>query len=58
MLVQFCRTLAFNQLMNPQEITVTNYTGEAREYLKRMIEVMGARFTANMSMHNTVVIAA
>ena len=44
--------------MNPQEITVTNYTGEAREYLKRMIEVMGAHFTPNMSPQNTVVIAA
>lgn len=45
-------------LMNSKEITVTNYTGEAREYLKRLIEVMGATFTPNMSPRNTVVIAA
>jgi hypothetical protein len=39
-------------------ITVTNYTGEAREYLKKLIAVMGATFTASMSMQNTVLIAA
>lgn len=42
----------------PQEITVTNYTGEAREYLKRLIQVMGAKFTPSMSGKNTVVVAA
>ncbi|KDQ49612.1 hypothetical protein JAAARDRAFT_165491 [Jaapia argillacea MUCL 33604] len=40
------------------EITVTNYTGEAREYLKKLITAMGAQFTASMSAKNTVVIAA
>ncbi|KAF7361822.1 hypothetical protein MVEN_00526500 [Mycena venus] len=40
------------------QITVTNYTGEAREYLKRLIQVMGATFTPNMSGDNTVLIAA
>ena len=45
-------------LTSHKEITVTNYTGEAREYLKRLIEVMGARFTPNMSSQNTVVVAA
>lgn len=39
-------------------ITVTNYTGEAREYLKKLINVMGATFTASMSNQNTVLIAA
>jgi len=48
----------YSSLTSLKEITVTNYTGEAREYLKRLIEVMGARFTANMSSQNTVVIAA
>ncbi|KAJ6499219.1 hypothetical protein C8R45DRAFT_821020 [Mycena sanguinolenta] len=40
------------------KITVTNYTGEAREYLKRLIQMMGAEFTPNMSGTNTVLIAA
>ncbi|KAF7376219.1 hypothetical protein MSAN_00037000 [Mycena sanguinolenta] len=40
------------------KITVTNYTGEAREYLKRLIQIMGAEFTPNMSGTNTVLIAA
>ena len=47
-----------SSLTSLKEITVTNYTGEAREYLKRLIEVMGARFTPNMSSQNTVVVAA
>lgn len=41
-----------------QEITVTNYTGEAREYLKKLIMAMGATFTPSMSGKNTVLIAA
>lgn len=41
-----------------QEITVTNYTGDAREYLKKLIEAMGGTFTPSMSPKNTVVIAA
>ncbi|KAF8627919.1 hypothetical protein AX15_004169 [Amanita polypyramis BW_CC] len=40
------------------EITVTNYTGEAREYLKKLITKMGATFTPSMSGRNTVLIAA
>ncbi|KAJ7783264.1 hypothetical protein B0H16DRAFT_1357900 [Mycena metata] len=40
------------------KITVTNYTGEARDYLKRLIQVMGATFTPAMSGSNTVLIAA
>ncbi|TFK17473.1 hypothetical protein FA15DRAFT_761050 [Coprinopsis marcescibilis] len=43
---------------NAHEITVTNYTGEAREYLKKLITTMGARFTPSMSGKNTVLIAA
>ena len=35
-----------------------NYTGKAQEYLKRMIGVMGARFTSHMSKNVTMVIAA
>jgi mediator of DNA damage checkpoint protein 1 len=41
-----------------QEITVTNYQGDARDYLKKLIEVMGAKFTPTMSGRNTIVIAA
>ncbi|TFK70491.1 hypothetical protein BDN72DRAFT_958770 [Pluteus cervinus] len=40
------------------EITVTNYTGEAREYLKKLITTMGATFTPSMSGRNTALIAA
>lgn len=40
------------------EITVTNYTGESREYLKKLITTMGATFTPSMSGRNTVLIAA
>ncbi|KAF8877711.1 hypothetical protein BD779DRAFT_1677212 [Infundibulicybe gibba] len=40
------------------EITVTNYTGESREYLKKLITTMGATFTPSMSGKNTVLIAA
>lgn len=41
-----------------QVITVTNYTGDAREYLKKLICTMGAKFTPSMSGQNTVLIAA
>ncbi|KAJ7703113.1 hypothetical protein B0H17DRAFT_1041781 [Mycena rosella] len=41
-----------------QQITVTNYTGEARDYIKRLIHTMGAVFTPNMTGSNTVLIAA
>ncbi|KAF8647813.1 hypothetical protein AX16_006533 [Volvariella volvacea WC 439] len=40
------------------EITLTNYTGEAREYLKKLITTMGATFTPSMSGRNTVLVAA
>lgn len=45
-------------LQQSQEITVTNYTGESREYLKKLIMAMGATFTPSMSGRNTVLIAA
>jgi mediator of DNA damage checkpoint protein 1 len=41
-----------------KKITVTNYQGFARDYLKKLIELMGAQFTPTLSGHNTVVIAA
>ncbi|KAI0665873.1 hypothetical protein C8Q78DRAFT_480053 [Trametes maxima] len=42
-----------------QVITVTNYTGKDREYLKKLITLMGGEFTASMSAErNTVVVAA
>ncbi|KAF9499450.1 hypothetical protein BDN71DRAFT_1442113 [Pleurotus eryngii] len=40
------------------EISITNYTGEAREYIKKLIETMGATFTPSMTSRNTVLIAA
>ncbi|KAJ8077295.1 regulator of Ty1 Transposition [Marasmius tenuissimus] len=40
------------------EITITNYTGEARDYLKKLIAAMGAQFTPTMSPRNTVLVAA
>ena len=37
---------------------MTNYTGDARDYLKKLIGLMGAIFTPSMSGKNTVLIAA
>ena len=45
-------------LTTSQEITVTNYTGEAREHLKKLITAMGVTFTPSMTGKNTVLIAA
>ncbi|OLL24568.1 BRCT-containing protein 1 [Neolecta irregularis DAH-3] len=39
-------------------ITVTNYTGEARTYLEKLIQACGARYTRNMKPENTHLIAA
>ncbi|KAI0744292.1 hypothetical protein C8Q80DRAFT_889499 [Daedaleopsis nitida] len=40
-------------------VTVTNYTGKDREYLKKLIILMGGEFTASMAAEkNTVVVAA
>ncbi|KAL7415315.1 hypothetical protein BDY24DRAFT_272921 [Mrakia frigida] len=39
-------------------MTVTNYTGDSREYIKKLIDLMGGRFTADMGKKNTHVIAA
>lgn len=49
---------ASRSLTSSQEITVTNYTGEAREYLKKLITTMGAKFTPSMSGKNTALVAA
>lgn len=40
-----------------QEISVTNYTGAARDYLKRLIVLVGAKFTPSMSQSNKVLVA-
>ncbi|KAJ7132847.1 hypothetical protein C8R43DRAFT_652591 [Mycena crocata] len=40
------------------EISVTNYTGEARDYLKKLITLMGGNFTPSFSNKNTVLVAA
>jgi len=39
-------------------MTVTNYQGEARAYLEKLIEACGAKFTRNMTTGNTHLIAA
>ena len=39
-------------------MTVTNYQGEARTYLEKLIEACGAKFTRNMTTANTHLIAA
>ncbi|KAI6032733.1 hypothetical protein F5J12DRAFT_712976 [Pisolithus orientalis] len=39
------------------EISITNYTGTARDYLKRLISLTGAKFTPSLSMDNKVLIA-
>src|SRR6202035_3321409 len=39
-------------------MTVTNYQGEARVYLEKLIEACGAKFTRNMTTANTHLIAA
>ncbi|KAH0826410.1 hypothetical protein J3R83DRAFT_5383 [Lanmaoa asiatica] len=39
------------------EISITNYTGAARDYLKRLIVLVGAKFTPSMSQSNKVLVA-
>ncbi|KAG9122115.1 hypothetical protein FRC07_001643 [Ceratobasidium sp. 392] len=41
-----------------QLITITNYTGDSREYLKKLIAAMGGTFTPSMTSKNTCVIAS
>ncbi|KAH8111185.1 hypothetical protein DFH11DRAFT_1859545 [Phellopilus nigrolimitatus] len=40
------------------KITATNYEGDGRKYVKKLIELMGAEFTPQMTATNTVVVAA
>ncbi|KIK88110.1 hypothetical protein PAXRUDRAFT_802378 [Paxillus rubicundulus Ve08.2h10] len=40
-----------------REISLTNYTGAARDYLKRLILLMGGKFTPSMSARNMVLVA-
>lgn len=47
----------FMYSLTVQEITVTNYTGAARDYLKKLIQVMGGKFTPSMSQSNKVLVA-
>ncbi|KAJ7935265.1 BRCT domain-containing protein [Mycena leptocephala] len=39
-------------------ISVTNYTGETRDYLKKLITLMGGEFTPSLSTKNTILVAA
>ncbi|KAG8712729.1 hypothetical protein FRC11_014366 [Ceratobasidium sp. 423] len=41
-----------------QMITITKYTGDAREYLKKLIVALGGRFTPSLSAKNTCMIAS
>ncbi|KAF7362376.1 hypothetical protein MVEN_00584400 [Mycena venus] len=41
-----------------QVVSVTNYTGETRDYLKKLITLMGGNFTPTFSTKNTVLVAA
>ncbi|KAJ6631463.1 hypothetical protein B0H10DRAFT_2207120 [Mycena sp. CBHHK59/15] len=41
-----------------QSISVTNYAGEARDYLKKLITLMGGEFTPSFSSKNSVLVAA
>ncbi|CAE6369218.1 unnamed protein product [Rhizoctonia solani] len=41
-----------------QIITITNYVGEAREYLKKLISALGGQFTPSLASKNTCVIAS
>ncbi|CAE6451118.1 unnamed protein product [Rhizoctonia solani] len=41
-----------------QLITITNYVGDAREYLKKLISALGGQFTPSLAVKNTCVIAS
>ncbi|KAJ7647790.1 hypothetical protein FB45DRAFT_1020000 [Roridomyces roridus] len=41
-----------------QKISVTNYTGPARDYLKKLINLMGGEFTPSLTQKNTILVAA
>ncbi|CAE7117334.1 unnamed protein product, partial [Rhizoctonia solani] len=41
-----------------QLITITNYVGEAREYLKKLISALGGKFTPSLTSKNTCVVAS
>lgn len=40
------------------EITISNYNGSSRDYVRTMIELMGAKFSGSMSKTTTHVITA
>ncbi|KZW04352.1 hypothetical protein EXIGLDRAFT_635858 [Exidia glandulosa HHB12029] len=44
--------------MDLQKISITNYSGSAREYLRKLVGVMGGEFTSTLSHENTHVVAA
>ncbi|KAJ7601834.1 BRCT domain-containing protein, partial [Roridomyces roridus] len=41
-----------------QEICLTNYTGPSRDYLKKLITLMGGQVTSSLSRNNTILVAA
>ena len=56
--VRLCWETLHERLTFVQKITVSNYTGETREYLKVLITHMGAEFSKEMKRSDTFVVVA
>ena len=56
--VRFLLGNTMRDLFFVQKITVSNYTGETREYLKVLITHMGAEFSKEMKRNDTFVVVA
>lgn len=41
-----------------QVMTITNYNGVARDYVRRLIHALGATYTPNLTQENTHVISS
>ncbi|KAH7105470.1 BRCT domain-containing protein [Auriculariales sp. MPI-PUGE-AT-0066] len=41
-----------------ERLTITNYSGSVRDYLRKLIELLGGHYTPTMSAQNTQVVAA
>lgn len=44
--------------LTPRVITVTSYVGDSHNYLKKLVQAMGAAFTPSMTAANTHLLAA
>jgi mediator of DNA damage checkpoint protein 1 len=56
--VRFRSDTLHERLISVQKITISNYTGETREYLKVLITHMGAEFSKEMKRSDTFVVVA